>query len=101
VERDAAHELDVEVAHRERPPAGLAHGGECLEEDLLERLAVLDALAELDRLRSELGVAQLLELRLKRADVRGLLREALNAPPFAQAQNRLESSGVIGQGGSG
>ena len=95
VERDPAHQLDVEVAHAERALSGLAHRGERLEEDLLERLAVFDALTELDRLRGELGVAQLLEVGLERRDVRRLLREPLRAASLAQAKDLLESTVVV------
>ena len=39
VEHDAAHELDVEMAHPEAPPTHLAGGGEDLRDPLVERLA--------------------------------------------------------------
>ena len=46
VQRDAADELHVEVAHPERAPRGLAHHGEGFGQKLVERLACLQALAE-------------------------------------------------------
>ena len=58
VEDDAAHQLDVEHPLVGLPQAGLADGGEGLEEELLERLAVLEPLPELDRLVPELLVAK-------------------------------------------
>ena len=50
VEDDAAHQLDVEHPLVGLPHARLADGGERLEEEILERLAVLQALPELGRL---------------------------------------------------
>ena len=63
---------------------------------LLERLAVLDPLLELDRLRGELLVGERLELGLERPDVRGLLGEPLQAAALAEAQDLLESCPVSG-----
>ena len=83
VEDDPAHHLDVEEADADRALERLAHGGVGLEDDVLERLAVLESLLELRGLAAELVVRERLELRLERADVRGLLGEALEAPPLA------------------
>ena len=65
----AAHELHVVVALADDPLGGLAAHGEGLEQEVVEVLAALEALAELRRLGLELGVAELLELGLERADV--------------------------------
>ena len=86
VEDDAAHLLDVEQADVHRPLERLADGGESLEDEVVDRLAVLDPLLELGRLAGELGVAQRLELGLQGADVGGLLGQALDAAPFAEAE---------------
>ena len=40
VQGGAAHELHVEVAHAERADGGLAHGRECLGQQVVERFAV-------------------------------------------------------------
>ena len=90
VEDDPAHELDVEEADADRALERLAHGRVGLEDQILERLAVLEALLELRGLPAQLVVGQLLEVGLERADVRGLLGEALDAPPFAHAKDALE-----------
>ena len=90
VEDDPAHELDVEEPHADRAPEGLAHRGVGLEDQVLERLAVLEALLELGGLSAELVVGELLEVGLERADVRRLLGEALDAPPLAHAKDALE-----------
>jgi hypothetical protein len=96
VEDDPAHELDVEEPHADRPPEGLAHGRERLEEELLERLAVLDALLELGRLAGELGVGERLELGLEGADVRRLVGELLEPPALADAEDALEGTHALG-----
>ena len=95
VEDDAAHQLDVEEAHADRALERLPDRRERLEEDVVEVLAVLDALLELDRLRGELVVGQLLELGLERADVARLLGEALEAPAFAEAENLFEAAELL------
>ena len=59
VQDDAAHHLDVEDALVGLAQARLAHGGERLEEDVLELLAVREPLAELDRLPAQLVVGEL------------------------------------------
>ena len=96
VQDDAAHHLDVEHPLLRLAPARLAHGGERLEEQLVERLAVLEPLAELGRLAAQLVVGERLELGLERGDVRGLLLEPLQAPPLADAKDLLELAEVGG-----
>ena len=90
VEDDAAHHLDVEHPLLRFAPARLAHGGEGLEEQLVERLAVLQALAKLCGLRPQLLVRERLELGLEGCDVRGLLLQPLQAPPLAEAKDLFE-----------
>ena len=99
VEDDPAHELDVEEPHADRAPERLANRGVGLEDQILERLAVLEALLELRGLSAELVVGQLLEVGLERADVRRLLGEALDAPPFAHAKDALELPEGLGRHG--
>ena len=89
---DAAHHLDVEHPLLRLAPARLADGGERLEEQLVERLAVLEPLPELGRLRAQLVVRELLEVGLERRDVRGLLLQALEAAAFADAKDLLEAA---------
>ena len=66
VQRDAADELHVEVAHLERALRGLAHERERLGQQRLEILGLRVALLELLGLRAQLVVAQRLETRLER-----------------------------------
>ena len=90
MEDDAAHHLDLEELDLPVAAEGLADRRVGLEEELLERLAVLDPLPELGALALELRVRQLLELGLEREDVLRLFGDALDAPAFADAQDLLE-----------
>ena len=69
VQHHAADQLHVEVPHVQHAPAGFADDGEGFDEQIVERFAVGDALAELDGLGAELLVGQRLDLRLERADL--------------------------------
>src|SRR6266540_4049139 len=71
-------------------PERLADRSVRLEKQLFDRLAVLEPLLELVRLRAQLRVGELLELGLQREDVLGLVRESLQPPAFADAQDLLE-----------
>ena len=53
VQHDAAHELHVEGPQAEHPLGRLAHDGERLVEQVVERLAGGQALAELGRLGAQ------------------------------------------------
>ena len=69
-----ADQLDVEVAHFQDALARFAADREGLRQELVERLAAGDALAEFTRFGAQLIVRQLLDLRLERIDRRdGLL----------------------------
>ena len=70
VQRHPPHELDVEVSLPEDPPSGLADDGERLDEHLVERLALVETLAELHRLMAQLVVAEGLHLGLEVVDER-------------------------------
>src|SRR4026207_902280 len=89
-EEGAARRGDSEETAAGRAPDRLADGGVRFEEDVLERLTVLEPLLELGGLAAELVIGQLLEVGLERADVRGLLGEALDPAPLAHAQDLLE-----------
>ena len=58
VQHDAAHQLDPVGPQAQDPVGGLPHGGEGLRQDVVQRLAVLQALLELGGLGLELGVGQ-------------------------------------------
>ncbi len=93
VEDDAAHHLHVEDALVGLAHARLAHGRKGFEQEVFERLAVREALPELDRLPAQLLVRELLELGLEGRDVRRLLGDALHAPALAEAKGLLEACG--------
>ena len=91
VQDDPAHHLDVEDALIRLADARLANGRERLEQQLVERLAVVEPLPELGGLGTKLGVGKPLELGLERRDVRRLLLQALQALALAEAEEPLES----------
>ena len=95
VEDDAAHQLHVEHALIGLAEARLAHGRERLEEEVLERLAVLQPLPELGRLGAQLVVGELLEVGLERGDVGRLSGQPLDAPALAGAQDLLEPAEIL------
>ena len=68
VEHHAADQLDVEVALAERAARGLADQRERLGQQVVERLAVAGALAQLVGLGAELGVVEQLHLGLDPVD---------------------------------
>ena len=77
VQDDAAENLDVEGPHAERPLGGLAGDGERLEQQIVEHLAVLVALAELGRLAAQLLVAEVRDVGFEVGDPHGLLLRAI------------------------
>ena len=58
VQHDPADELNVEVAHREDPPAGLANRRKCIGQQIVQRFSPIDPLAKGGGLAPELGVGQ-------------------------------------------
>ena len=90
VQRHAAHELHVEVALAEDAPGRLAHDGVRLDQQVVERLAVLEALLELDRLVRQGVVGEPLHLGLERADDRDELGEAPDLLAFTRFEDLRE-----------
>ena len=68
VQHHAADELHVEMALAERALAGLAHGGESRDQNVVERRAVGELFLELFGARAQRLVGELLELLLQRVD---------------------------------
>ena len=94
VQRHAADELDVEVAHAERADTRLAHGGERLGQQVVERLAVGKALAEHLGLMGELLIGHRLEARLEVVDRADDLLVALEVLVGAKRQQLGHESHV-------
>ena len=92
VQRRAAHQLDVEVALADDPGRRLAHDGEGLDQQVVELDPVLEALAELSRLRPQLVVGQLLELGLEGVDLGDHRLEGLELLAFAGAEDAVEDA---------
>ena len=69
VQHHAADQLHVEVPHVQHPPAGLADDGKRLDQQVVHRGAVGDALAELGGLGAKLLVGEGADLRFERADL--------------------------------
>jgi hypothetical protein len=92
VEDDAAHHLDLEELDAAVAPERLADRRVRLEEELLERLSVLEPLPELGRLAPQLVVAELLEVGLQREDVLRLLCDPLEPAALADPENLLEAA---------
>ena len=74
----AALELHVEVALAERPLGRLAHHGEGLDQEVVQGLALGQALAEFRCLGTQLLVAELGKLRLECINLRHRLVEAFD-----------------------
>ena len=70
MDRGAAEQLHVEVPHAERAAAGLAHQGEGLDEQLVERLAAAGAVAEAEAFFAELVVGEFFEAGFELGDLR-------------------------------
>ena len=96
MEDDAAHLLHVEEADAHGALERLADRREGLEDELVDRLAVLDPLPELGSLSGELVVGELLELGLERADVGRLFGETFETPAFPEAKDLFERSELLG-----
>ena len=90
VQRHAAHELDVEVALPEDPPGRLAHHGVGLDQQVVEGLALVEALAELDRLVGQRLVAEALHVGLEGADERHQLGQATDLLALTGLENFRE-----------
>ena len=69
MENDAADELDVEMPHVQNAAASLADDSEGLGQEVVDRLALGQALAELDGLATELFIREALDLRFFRIDL--------------------------------
>ena len=102
VQDGAADQLDVEMAHAQRALGGLAHAREGLGQDVVEILALGEALAELRRLGAERVVGELLDRRLPRRRFLGDELEAAQQATFAGSEQLVQKvdHGPLWEGGS-
>ena len=94
VQRGAAHHLHVERALVEHPPGGFAGHRERLGQQVVEVLAVGEALLELVGLGPQLGVGELLDVVGQGVDVVSHPLEALDHAAFTKAQ-QLRQHGYV------
>ena len=87
VERPGADDLDVEVALAQGAAGGFPDHGEGLGLEVVERLAVGDALAELDRLGGQLGVGERLDGGFEGVDPGDEALELLQPLALADAED--------------
>ncbi len=93
MDRDAAQDLDVEVPLADRPLGRLAHQGEGLDQQAVQRIPLLGAKLERMGLALQLGVAERLQLGLQRVDPRdqkGILAEPPGVGRAAQLRNAIQ-----------
>ena len=93
VQDHAADQLHVVVAQPQHPAAGLAHHRKGLGQDLVEALAVGDALLELGGLAAQRVVVELLHFGFERADARHDFRKLLEHALVAAAEDTRQDIG--------
>ena len=99
VQRDAADQLHVEVAHLQRALAGLAHHRKGFGQQLVERdRRAFSALAELVGLGAQRGVVEALELAFERVDLLDHAPVLLEQAVVAAAEYRGEDLGQHAEG---
>ena len=91
VQDDAAHELHVEMALAQDPARDLAHDRERLRQELVQSFARIMPPLELDRLRREFGVGQLLHVRFQGVDPGDRLLELFSFPALPKTESFLDS----------
>ena len=92
MQRGAAHHLDVEVPLVEHAPGGLAGHRERLGQQVVEVVAVGDALLELVGLGPQLGVGELLDVVGQGVDVVSHPLEALDHAAFTETEQLIDST---------
>ena len=92
MEHHPADELDVEVTHVERAPAGLAHHRERFGEHGFERFTLADPGAQRVGPRANLLVGQCGHRRLERVDALDGLPHPAQLPVVASADDLVEES---------
>src|SRR5206468_368415 len=93
VQGDGADDLNVEVALADGAPRGLADARERLRKDVVQAPAAMSLGPELVALGPQLGVGQVLDLRLVRVDQAGDLLELLDLATFTDLTDLLDDQG--------
>ncbi len=93
MQRRPAHDLHVEEALAQRPSAGLAHGRECLRQQLVKRLPLRQAGPELVGLLAQLGVGHRGEVVLQGTDHTGYALQPPQGAALTGTQHLLEQLG--------
>jgi hypothetical protein len=88
VQHHAADQLDVVVPHPEEPAAALAAQSKRFDQQIVQRLASPQPLAELHRLLAQLGVAHRLVLRLQHVDRLDPRLQLLDITGIGRAEHR-------------
>src|SRR6185295_6936883 len=99
----AADQLDVEMAHVEHAPAGFADDRECFGQQVVERLAVGEALLEFGSLAAQGVIAERLDRGLERVDLRDERTQLFQFAVVLSAEQRGEDllDHLCGQSTSG
>ena len=92
MQRRPAHQLHIEVALADGPPGRLANGGERLDQEVVEGLALGQAFPEAGRLGGQLVVRQGLHVRLEGVDVRDEGLQGADLPALAGPQDLAEDT---------
>ena len=92
MQHDAADELDVEVAHADAAAAGLAHGGEGVGQQVVQRRAVLELLLELGGQTAQLVVGHGAHLVFKPVDALDDRSQSLDLALVGVAKNLGEEA---------
>ena len=91
VQGDAAHDLNVEGTHAQDTPRGLADRRERLDQDVIQGLALLEAVLELLGLGLQLLVRQRLEVLLQGIHLRRETIQPAQHPAFARAKDLVNN----------
>ena len=96
MQHHAADQLDVEVAHADGALRGLAHARERLGQEVVEILALVEALAELLGLGAQSVVGERGDLVLEGVDLVDALVQPLEGATLPRAQDLLEDAHEVG-----
>ena len=97
VERRPTHHLHVVVALADHPVGGLTGDGKCLDQDVVERCAVVEPLAELAGLGLQLAVGHLSKLVFEGIDVGNHSLQCLEFLAFSRAEDAIEDAHAAAQ----